>query len=234
MGVHPARLGSQELKSNGGPLTSPPDSGASLTEELAETPVQIDERLPVYVPRDIDDELRDKMTRSCFVLLVGDSTAGKTRTAYEAVAAMLYDHVLIAPHDRLAISVAASQAERYDKWVLWLDGLERYLGIDGLNRTLLARLLQLPGHHAIVSTMRASEHARYADPADYSEADQAARELTSDARAVMEQANLIHLSREFTKAERERATQRRWDPRIADALAHADRYGVAEYLAAGP
>ena len=235
MGVHPARLGSRDVKIRGERLPDNSESpDASPSQESVGTRAQIDERLPVYVPRDIDEKLREMISGGCFILLVGDSTAGKTRAAYEAVAATLPDHVLIAPQDRLAISVAAGQAERYKKWVMWLDDLEHYLGIDGLNRTLLVRLLQLPGHHAIVSTMRASEHARYSDPAAYSEADQAARELNRDARDVIEQANLLHLSRKFSTAERARAADQNWDPRIADALAHADRYGVAEYLAAGP
>ena len=93
--------------------------------------------------------------------------------------------------NRLAVSAAVGQAERYERWVLWLDDLELYLGADGLTRALLVRLLNSPGHHAIVSTMRAAEHARYTDPAAYSEADQAARELTRDARDVIEQAHLI-------------------------------------------
>ncbi|MDS1272709.1 tetratricopeptide repeat protein, partial [Lipingzhangella sp. LS1_29] len=40
---------------------------------------------PVYVPRDIDTQLRARLDHSGFVLVVGDSTAGKTRCAAEAV-----------------------------------------------------------------------------------------------------------------------------------------------------
>src|SRR5207245_3138573 len=51
--------------------------------------------LPVYVPRDIDDGLRAELTanaqQGCFVLLIGGSSAGKTRTLYEAVLAALPD-----------------------------------------------------------------------------------------------------------------------------------------------
>ena len=206
----------------------------SVYEKLPDSVDVINERLPAYIPRDVDLELREKIRSGNFVLLVGDSTAGKTRTAFEAVAATVPDHVLIAPHTRLAMSVAVAQAERYSNWVLWLDGLEQFLGSDGLTRILLARLLARPGQHAIIATMRASEHARYTDPPVYSETDQAAQELTRDAREVIEQAYCIHISRIFSKTECARAAERRWDPRIANALAYADRYGVAEYLAAGP
>jgi tetratricopeptide (TPR) repeat protein len=232
MGVYPARLGTR--KSLPEPPLSDIDDSGSTDRKRSDDVGAIDERLPVYIPRDVDHELRHKICSGDFVLLVGGSTAGKTRTAYEAVAAMMPDHVLIAPYNRLAMSVAVSQAERYTRWVLWLDGLEQFLGADGMTRTLLVRLLASPGHHAIVATMRASEHARYTDPVAYSETDQAALELTRDAREVIKQAYCIHMSRIFTEAECARAAERCWDPRIANALAYADRYGLAEYLAAGP
>jgi hypothetical protein len=57
------------------------------------------DRVPVYVPRDIDAELRHALSGGGFVLLVGDSTAGKTRAAFEAMRAVLPDHVLIVPYN---------------------------------------------------------------------------------------------------------------------------------------
>ena len=50
------------------------------------------ERVPAYVPRDVDDELQRRLAVSGFVLIVGDSTAGKSRAASEAIA-VLPDHV---------------------------------------------------------------------------------------------------------------------------------------------
>ena len=58
--------------------------------------IQVEEKvpgeLPVYVPRDIDDGLRAGLAadaqRGCFVLLIGGSSVGKTRTLYEAVLAL--------------------------------------------------------------------------------------------------------------------------------------------------
>src|ERR1700683_2062819 len=40
---------------------------------------------PAYIPRDIDGELRERLVAGGFVLLAGDSTAGKSRAAVEAV-----------------------------------------------------------------------------------------------------------------------------------------------------
>jgi membrane protein implicated in regulation of membrane protease activity len=67
------------------------------------------DRVPVYVPRDIDDRLRAELASSGFVLLVGDSTAGKTRAAFEAVRAVLPDHLLIVPSGRDGVAAAVAE-----------------------------------------------------------------------------------------------------------------------------
>ncbi|EFC78952.1 hypothetical protein FrEUN1fDRAFT_7925, partial [Parafrankia sp. EUN1f] len=56
--------------------------------------------LPPYIPRDIDNELRGSLAPGKFLILVGDSTAGKSRAAYEALVSTLPDHSIIAPQDR--------------------------------------------------------------------------------------------------------------------------------------
>jgi serine kinase of HPr protein (carbohydrate metabolism regulator) len=43
-------------------------------------------------------------------LLVGDSTAGKTRAAFEAVRAVLLDHLLIAPDGREVVAATLATA----------------------------------------------------------------------------------------------------------------------------
>lgn len=83
-------------------------------------------RMPPYVNRDVDALLRRRMATAGFVLLVGDSTAGKTRTAAEAVATALPAHTLIAPVGREGLAEAVSYAARRHASVLWLDDLEGY------------------------------------------------------------------------------------------------------------
>lgn len=53
-------------------------------------------------------------------------------------------------------------------------------------------------------------------------------------RELLDQAVDFELPRRFSAAEQKRARARDWDPRIAAALDHADQYGLAEYVAAGP
>jgi membrane protein YdbS with pleckstrin-like domain len=90
------------------------------------------EHVPAYVPRDVDDGLREQLAAGGFVLLVGDSTAGKTRAAFEAIAVTLPGHLLICPADRDAVAVAVTRAAQERQCVLWLDDLERFLGTAGL------------------------------------------------------------------------------------------------------
>jgi tetratricopeptide (TPR) repeat protein len=188
---------------------------------------------PAYIPRDIDVQVRECLATAGFVLLVGDSTAGKTRAAVEAVSTLLPGHVLICPVNREALGVAVERSAAERRCVLWLDDLERYLGADGLTPEHLGRLLTGSGHHrVVVATIRAAEQARIttAGPPENDTERQTARDI----RLVIGQARSIRVARMFTDAELARASAQGGDPRIADALAHASSYGIAEYLAAGP
>ncbi|WP_406353950.1 tetratricopeptide repeat protein [Streptomyces sp. NBC_00658] len=205
----------------------------SVVDPMERAANSVAERVPVYVPRDIDVELRERLAGGGFVLLVGDSTAGKSRAAYEAMIATLPDHVLIAPQDRAAVPAALAQAADERRCVLWLSDLEQYLGAGGLTRTGIARVLGGSGHHRVIlASLRAAEQARLAGgPATQ---DEAGRVAYNEAREALEQAHQLRVQRLFSSAEQQRARARDWDPRIADALNHTDAYGIAEYIAAGP
>ncbi|MEU0521932.1 tetratricopeptide repeat protein, partial [Streptosporangium sp. NPDC006007] len=187
---------------------------------------------PAYVPRDVDDQVRKRLAAGGFVLLVGDSTAGKSRTAYEAVRATLSDHVLIAPHDRTALAAAVEHTVRASRAVLWLSDLEHYLGTGGLTREHIARITSGKGHRVIVATLRSAEQTRLTtQPA---EGDEATRSAGREIQEALEQARVIRLERRFTESELERAQAWTWDERIASAVRQADEFGIAEYLASGP
>lgn len=98
------------------------------------------ERVPTYVPRDVDDELHRRLAVSGFVLVVGDSTAGKSRAASEAIA-VLPDHVLVAPRTVSQCPLRQDKAAGTRRCVLWLDDLENYLCPGGLTRAGVARVL---------------------------------------------------------------------------------------------
>ncbi len=191
------------------------------------------EHAPAYVGRGIDEELRERVAEGGFVLLAGDSTAGKTRAAFEAMTATVADHVLICPASREAIAAAVGRAAQARQCVLWLDDLESYLGIGGLTAAQVGRLASRDRHHrVIIATLRAAEQARILTGG--ASGDETPRQALRESRQVLEQAHLIRVSRMFNSLELERARACDWDPRIAEALAHSGAYGIAEYLAAGP
>jgi hypothetical protein len=189
--------------------------------------------LPPYVPRDIDRELRQALTSSRFILLVGPAAAGKTRTGYEAIRAVLPDHTLIAPDSVHDIPAAMAAARGARDCVLWLDGLQRYLGASAVTSKSIYRLLAGKGHHRIVlATLRAMEETRLIRISESMSGEQ----LTQDGRAVLDLVDTrIVVDREFSNAEKLLAIPlAAHDSRLADALRHVDRYGVPEYLSSGP
>ncbi|NUR62955.1 MAG: tetratricopeptide repeat protein [Catenulispora sp.] len=185
---------------------------------------------PVYVGRDVDSDLRDLLYRPAFVVVKGDSKAGKTRTAFEAMAAMLPEHELLAVQDRKILEQALQRMEQGNHIVLFLDDLEKYLDEGVLLAPRVDRLFKdEEKSRFIVATIRSQQLAAYEDT------EPASRPAASDALAVLAKAQQIQLDRLFTRQEQERAkVQARSDQRIARAVKSADRFGIAEYLAAAP
>ncbi|GGU46165.1 hypothetical protein GCM10010244_85000 [Streptomyces coeruleorubidus] len=106
--------------------------------------------VPPYVARDHDALLRERLThaaqRGGLVLVVGESTAGKTRAAHHAVrrCEALAAYRVLAPDTGpdlvVAVEVVAITSVRC---VVWLDDLERFLTPDGLEAGVLADLVRL-------------------------------------------------------------------------------------------
>ncbi|MEU8672924.1 tetratricopeptide repeat protein, partial [Streptomyces anulatus] len=189
-----------------------------------------------YVPRDQDVVIRTRLTRAAdeggLLLVVGDSTAGKTRACFEALRAQLPEHRVLAPDDGADLLTAVEVIDRTAaRCVVWLDDLETYLGPDGLEPGLLAELVRL--RTPVLATMRHQQFEIFAAM------DRTSGTGTEHARAahagarVLRQLDPVELDRVWTLDELERAGEAD-DDRIADALAHHGPYGIAEYLAAGP
>ena len=191
------------------------------------------DRVPPYVARDIEADLHAALQREGFVLLVGESTAGKTRAAFEATRLLLGSFRFVAPSSRAALPAVLEILKETDSYVVWLDDLERFLGVGGLTTAVLQRLLAPQVHTIIVATMRSHEYDRYRDRAE-TEFIGADRDVWRESRAVLRQAQILHLDRRWTAEELYRAQAHVSDRRLAHALAVADHFGVAETLAAGP
>jgi hypothetical protein len=191
------------------------------------------EVLPEYVARDVDAGARAKVTaaaaeRGGFVLLVGGSSVGKTRSAVEAVKALLPDWWLVHPAgpDQVAALAAAPPL----RTVVWLDELQRYLdGEHGLTGPVVRALLNASHPVVIIGTMWPDFYEVYTAMPTSRSVDPHSRE-----REVLDLAMVVRLGVAFSPAEQDRARAAApQDPRLRVALDTAG-YGLTQTLAAAP
>lgn len=192
--------------------------------------------LPEYVTRSIDTELRERIshvhTHGGFVLLIGDSTAGKSRSAFEALRVTSPEGRIWAPIDgRDLIRNLKAVIEAQDGCFVWLDDLERYVGPEGLNPAALAIIRQFKIR--VIATMRAEQYRRLSPEEGVGDEVNHDHGHSALGSRVLEQLDTLVLPRIWSEAEIARA-RKVTDSRIAHAVVHSNLFGVAEYLAAGP
>ncbi|MCM3923327.1 toll/interleukin-1 receptor domain-containing protein [Frankia sp. AiPs1] len=193
------------------------------------------EALPTYVVRDVDEaegglrpRLRKAAARGGFVLLLGASSVGKTRSAVEAVRAIFPDWRLIRPVGPGEVATLAENAP--GRLVLWLDELQLYLdGHDGLTRQTMISLLDAPEPVVVVATAWPGWYAPRIVPPEPGAQDPHLRE-----RDVLTLAEVIRIADEFSPAEQARAAQAAAADRQLEAAMATEGYGLTQTLAAAP
>ncbi|MGW7420637.1 hypothetical protein ACWGJB_11310 [Streptomyces sp. NPDC054813] len=194
--------------------------------------------LPPYVLRDVDVQMRDELRIAAesggFVLLTGDSTAGKSRTALEAVRAVLPGHLLVAPPQDADLRPLRRGPDEpgYDRHVLWLDDLERYFGPGGLEPSLLTSLIR--SRLVVLATLRDERYDTLREVADKVSGESGSSRMPPDTvLRVLNMVEPIVVRRLWSDAELARVAQAD-DSRLNEAHARHGLHGIAEYLAAGP
>ncbi|WP_203906836.1 tetratricopeptide repeat protein [Rhizocola hellebori] len=188
-----------------------------------------DGELPPYVPRDLDAELCAAIVaaaeRGGLVLLVGSSSAGKTRALVEAVRAVMPEWWLVHPADADAIRRLAVEAP--PRAVAWLDELQRYLDTGtGLAASVVRDLIA--AGLVLVGTLWPYEYTSRTTRPVLGQPDPHGND-----RQLLNLAYVVHVPTEFSPAERSRAESLAGDQRIRIALDSPDG-GVTQVLAAGP
>ncbi|MGW0573754.1 hypothetical protein [Streptomyces tauricus] len=199
---------------------------AAITAEDA------DSELPTYVPRDIDPRLRtvlqDHLETGGFVVLVGNSFAGKTRTLYESIMDAVPSWWLVHPPTRDLEALRSLASRSLQCTVIWLDELQRYLDRDdGLDKDTVQQLLRSGA--LLVSTMWPDDYEVRSLPNEFGEPDRRSR-----SREVLDIAEVFDIDDTFSPQEVEQAVALgRSDSRIRAALSSTDT-GLTQTLAAGP
>ncbi|WP_328410793.1 hypothetical protein [Nocardia sp. NBC_00403] len=225
--------------------------GEPLTEQLdpielgVHKPITIsrpwhdDGTLTPYVPRSHDIALAEIVTavgegHSRFVLLLGDSSTGKTRALWEALSPLrerggwrLWHPT--SPDRRTALHENLGRVR--PRTVLWLNESQEYLGGDGRGgdekaAVALRELLRDPARAPvlIVGTLWREYYTELRSP----HASQV-RDLLANSATILE----VPVS--FTDADPETlASAAETDPRFAVASARAEHGRITQYLAGGP
>lgn len=119
---------------------------------------------PPYIPRDADGHLDDCLRHKPFVVIVGESKSGKSRTAFEGLARVAPDHLIVAP-ELPSLNAAAftrlieSRLEEQlpGQLVVWLDDLNEFLATHTLTTRAVNRWLSMHPRVTIVGTIRSKE-----------------------------------------------------------------------------
>lgn len=225
-----AQPGARDRRSRN--LAVAPRRVRELTDPVALGVLRAGANVPAYVRRDVQGEVFDALTEGGFVLLVGESAAGKTRLAYEAMRAHLPDHDLVAPSQRRPFDAVLATVARMRRGVVWLDDLERFLGADGLTAETVGQLSDGAGRHVVLlATMRSQEYDAFGA---HAEPHGERRDVWRAGRDVLRLAREVRVERMWSADEVDRARGFADDPRVERAVRAADRFGVGETLAAGP
>ncbi|WP_306207311.1 hypothetical protein [Actinoplanes sp. RD1] len=182
-----------------------------------------DDDLPAYVERDFDKQLQIALatnlpTRGSFVVMVGGSSTGKTRSLYEAVYGLVPEWDLVQPADAAELLEVKNAPPR--ETVFWLDELQQFLGAHPPLTSECIRALVRHGN-LVVGTLWPDQYARWT----------AGRE---DVHLLVKSAFVIPVPDALNAGERSLAQiVARQDSRIRDAL-EAGEVGLTQVLAGGP
>ncbi|NUR29736.1 MAG: hypothetical protein HOV83_28460 [Catenulispora sp.] len=209
---------------------SGPATGADLTE------------LTPYLPRAHDVELRHALAPalaggpSVLAMLTGDSSTGKTRALYEAIAELAPDNPLLRPYTARSLSELVTSGGIEPGAIIWLNEAQRFLDRqDGeLAAAQLHRLLQQRAGIVAVGTLWEEPYWRQLTQQGQSDSPH------SYAAALLTSASTrrIRVPARLSAADQNRwreLAEQRGDSRLRFALRAGEKSGrVVQHLSGGP
>ena len=206
-----------------------------------------DPDLPTFVTRDRGTNIASWMRRARedggFLVLVGDSSVGKTRLLYETARDVLPDFAVLAPDlgDGNLVNSIAGATFALPKLIVWLDELQRFLdgpyltpGSTPITAKAVRHLLDAPTPVVVLGAMwpeHASQlRATEPDPRTGRAATSLSRRGRHPRRPPGPTGDADQLLGDRTRS---RAQVVQEDPRLEEALADRD-YNVTEVLAGAP
>lgn len=192
--------------------------------------------LPLYVPRDIDADLRAwvsaNMKSGGFLLLVGPAAAGKSRSAYELVRQTLPDWRLFMPSSPSQLNEYVASDAWPEKLVIWLSDANRFFGTDGLQVATVRSILSAPTSTIILGTIRTGPYEYFVSGPGESDTDLYTNDNNEILTMLCDRVNVLP---NFSSSENDRAERlSARDPRIAEAVRDSENGNIAEILAAAP
>jgi len=209
-----------------------PAVGETSVYDMGVTPskyVTAENPTPAYVPRSrVDGEIQDLLELGeRFVVAVGDSKSGKSRSLAEMLHRLRPGARLIVPDasDPTALLKLARRPLPVgpDGGVLWLDDIDRFLTPNGLDHKVLRSFLDPASRITIAGTITARRHRDIMTARDGA----GTRDATAQFAQVLQQAKLVRvassLSPEDLAAARERYPEEDFQRRgIGEQMVAAD------------
>ena len=183
----------------------------------------VGDNLPPYVPRHVDGKLEQAVTSGGFILVVGASKSGKSRSAFEVLRRTRPDARLIVPAEGRPTPGRLANLKDVVDWdgsVLWLDDLDRYLGPNGLDLKVLDKFFRCDPPVTIVATLSSKRRQRLL---------KAEGEVGRGARIVLSRGRLVMVPRLLTGSE-QTAARSLYPHEDFDFAAR----GIGEQLVAAP
>jgi len=213
----------------------------------ADAPGDLSDEFPLYVPRDIDVDVRDWIRRrqsdGGLLLIAGPAAAGKTRLLSEALRAELPDWQLLRPTGSQVNGLVRAKAD-LSRSVLWLNELQAFfVGEPLLAATVEALLAGDHGPVILAATIRDDEYDRLLGITTVE-----AREMSMNTTAILrmpapwsgrsvgtERAVRFDLPARLSAAELTRASAAAVrDPRLRIAVQYAQDGNVIPALSCAP